>query len=95
MAVQIVDKHRNKASVRDHLAQQAKLLCFQDRRSRHQTRDIAARPVEAGDQTGFHRVTACIDQDGDRRRCSLRRQCSNFTAARDDHPRTELNQLGG
>ena len=55
-------------------------------RSSWHARDVAARPVQAGDKPDRDRVAAGREDDGNRRGCRLGRQCRSGTAARRSRP---------
>ena len=57
------------------------------------TRQVAARPGEAGDKTKPDRVIADTEDDRNCRGCSFGRQCGQV-AARGDHSHLSMNQIG-
>ena len=57
-------------------------------------RDVAARPVEAGDKAELDRVAADREDDRDRRGRRLGRKRRRRAAGRDDHRHLTANQIG-
>src|SRR5215475_2790761 len=62
-----IDQHANAHGSRLQLMQQSKLLCPKLNSGKRDTGDIAARPVETGDQAEPNRVAAACEDDRDRR----------------------------
>ena len=62
-----IDQHANAHGSRLQLMQQPKLLCPKLSREKRDTGDIAARPVETGDEAELNRVAAACEDDRDRR----------------------------
>src|SRR6516162_5234556 len=57
-------------------------------------RQIAARPIEAGDEAQPDRVFADAEGDRDRRRCRLGCECRSGTSGRNDYCYLPVNQFG-
>ena len=55
---------------------------------------VAARPIEAGNQADFHRVSANDEDDGNRRRRRLGRERRGGAARRHDDSHAPADQLG-
>jgi hypothetical protein len=51
---------------------------------RGHARNVAARPVQAGDKSSFDRVDPCLEDDGNRRSRRLGRVCCSHAARRGD-----------
>src|SRR5262245_22228076 len=62
-----IDQHANAHGSRLQLMQQSKLLCPKLSSDKRDTGDIAARPVETGDEAELNRVAAACVDDRDRR----------------------------
>src|SRR5262245_63105927 len=62
-----IDQHANVHGSRLQLMQQPKLLCPKLSSNKRDTGDIAARPVETGDEAELNRVGAACEDDRDRR----------------------------
>src|SRR5262249_45033938 len=62
-----IDQHANAHGSRLQLMQQSKLLCPKLRRDEGDTGDVAARPVETGDEAELNRVAGAYEDDRDRR----------------------------
>src|SRR5262249_48218825 len=62
-----IDQHGNAHGSRLQLMQQPNLLCPKLRRDEGDTGDVAARPVETGDEAKLNRVAAGYEDDRDRR----------------------------
>ena len=58
------------------------------------TRDIAARPVEAGDEAELHRIAGGREDDWNRRGCRLGGQRRDGAAARVNDRHLAANQIG-
>jgi hypothetical protein len=54
---------------------------------------IATRPIEAGNQADFHRVSANVEDDGNRSRRRLGRECRGGAARRHDDSDAPVDQL--
>ena len=89
-----IDEHGDTGSPRQHFAQQLEPLCRQLRTLKIDARQVAARPREAGDKTVLDRVVRHAEHDGDRRRCTLGRECCGEACGCDDHRDLPANQLG-
>jgi hypothetical protein len=61
------DQHGNAHGFRLQLMQQPKLLCPKRRVNEGDTGDVAARPVEAGDEAELDRIAGGYEDDRDRR----------------------------
>ena len=66
-----VDEHGNRCRLGHQLAQQLQPLRPQLAAEKADARDVAARPVEAGDKAVLDRVAAGREDDRDRRGCGL------------------------
>ena len=62
-----IDQHANAHGSRLQLMQQSKLLCPKLSNDKRDTGDVAARPVETGDEAELNRVSAACEDDRDRR----------------------------
>src|SRR5215472_1914344 len=62
-----IDQHANAHGARLQLMQQSKLLCPQLSSDKRDTGDIAARPVETGDEAELNGISAACKNDRDRR----------------------------
>src|SRR5262245_2523025 len=62
-----IDQHAKAHGSRLQLMQQSKLLCPKLNSGKRDTGDIAARPVETGDEAEPNRVAAACEDDRDRR----------------------------
>jgi hypothetical protein len=58
------------------------------------SRQVAARPSEAGDETEPDRVIASDEDDGDRCGCRLGGECRRVTSGRGDYGNLSANQFG-
>src|SRR5262249_19408187 len=58
------------------------------------SRQVAARPSEAGDETKPDRVIASDEDDGERRGCRLGGECRRVTSGRGDYGNLAANQFG-
>src|SRR5262245_31638947 len=73
--------------------QQPKLLCPKLRRNEGDTGDVAARPVETGDEAELNRVAAGYEDDRDRRSRRLGYNCRG-DVMRSDHRHLTAYQIG-
>src|SRR5215831_2015591 len=73
--------------------QQPKLLCPKLRRNEGDTGDVAARPVETGDEAELNRVAAGYEDDRDRRSRRLGYNCRG-DIMRSDHRYLPAYQIG-
>src|SRR5215475_11258046 len=73
--------------------QQPKLLCPKLRRDEGDTGDVAARPVETGDEAELNRVAAGYEDDRDRRSRRLGYNCRG-DVMRSDHRHLTAYQIG-
>ena len=55
---------------------------------------VAARPVEAGDETNSNRIFGDVEDDRDRRGCGFGRKRSGRAAGCGDHRHTAADQVG-
>jgi hypothetical protein len=90
-----VHEQGNHAGRRHELAQQPQLFCPEFVGTRVHSRDIAAWPVEADDQSGRDRISGGPEDDRDRRCRRLGRAGRTRTSAGQDHRHWTANQLGG
>jgi hypothetical protein len=78
----------------DHLAQKLEPLCGQLSSEEGHSGDVAARPVEAGDQAQPHRIGAEHEDDWYRRGGGLCRERWSGAAACDDQGHLTASQIG-
>src|SRR5262249_33632822 len=88
-----IDQHANAHGSRLQLMQQPKLLCPKLRRNEGDTGDVAARPVETGDEAELNRVAAGYEDDRDRRSRRLGYNCRG-DVMRSDHRHLTAYQIG-
>ena len=81
-----IDQHANAHGSRLQLMQQPKLLCPKLSNDKRDTGDIAARPVEAGDEAELNRVAAACEDDRDRRSRRLGYNCRGGVTQRSPSP---------
>ena len=87
-----VHEHGNCCRLGHELAQQLQPLRAQHAGEKAHARDVAARPVEAGDQALLDRVAPAREDDRHRRGCGLGRERRNGVP--DDHGHRPANQIG-
>ncbi len=89
-----IDQFADTLRAWQQLAQQRQALRVRFRRDERQARDVTARPSEARDESGPHRIRRPIENDRDAACRTLRGQ-RGVRARRDDDFRFEANQLFG
>jgi hypothetical protein len=87
-----IDQHANALGSRLQLMQQSKLLCPELSKDKRDTGDIAARPVETGDETELNRVTTACEDDRDRRSRRFGYHCRG-SVMRSDHRHLTAYQI--
>src|SRR5215471_1188265 len=88
-----IDQHGNAMGSRLQLMQQPKLLCPKLSSDKRDTGDIAAWPVETGDEAELNRVAAACEDDRDRRGRRLGYDCRPGVM-RSDHRHLTAYQIG-
>src|SRR5262249_21242506 len=88
-----IDQHANAYGSRLQFMQQPKLFCPKLRRNEGDTGDVAARPVETGDEAELNRVAAAYEDDRDRRSRRLGYICRDDVMS-SDHRHLTAYQIG-
>src|SRR5262249_43381829 len=88
-----IDQQANAHGCRLQLMQQPKLLCPKLSKNKRDTGDIAARPVETGDEAELNRVAAACEDDRDCRSRRLGCNCRRGVM-RSDHRHLTAYQIG-
>ncbi len=91
----VASKVGNRRRLRNQLAQELKPLSRKVMSEVSYSRNVAARPVQAGDKTAPHGIVAGREDNRYRRRSCLRRICRAYSIGRDDHGHLTADQVGG
>jgi len=90
-----VDENPDHGGRRQQLPQHLQSLCPQHGKHQGHARDVAAWPVEAGDEAGFDRVEVAGDEDdGDGRGCGLGGERRDAATGRGNYRYAAGNQIG-
>ena len=90
-----VDQTGDRGRLRHQLAQQSQPLRDQLRGQSGDAGDVAARPVEAGDEAELDRIAAGLEHDRNRRGRRLGREAGSGAAGGGDHGNRPADQFGG
>jgi hypothetical protein len=90
-----IEQRRNDIRTGNQLVQQRKPLRIEQRNHRIDAGQVAARPVEAWNETVLDWIVAAAEHNGDCRGGCLGRQCRRGAAAGHDDHHLALHEIGG